>query len=74
MHQLVTRSTWTHSIVGMVDTVFHLTELEKYEVINIIDKLLTYLSIPDRQDLNVLPYAVSLEAQNQFYSRQLRSL
>lgn len=66
-----TLSDWSHTIIGILDATWSLTDLERYHSLEVINKLLTYLRIPERSTPVFIPIDVALEVQSQFWSLQL---
>lgn len=54
---------WLNTIVGLLDSAFHLSDIEQYHVLNIVSQLLEYLRIPERGTPQNLPAAVAHEAR-----------
>lgn len=65
------RHHWLNTIVGILDTAFYLTDEEQFFVIEIVQRLLTKLQIPERGNPVTLPLPVLLEITSSFYTVQL---
>ena len=65
------RHHWLNTIVGVLDTAFHLTEHEQLETIKIVRGLLEGIRIPERSVAASLPAPVALEVESGFYTIQL---
>lgn len=65
------RHHWINTIVGILDTAFHLSDEEQYFTVEILRRMLGALEIPGRSQPNRLPAAVALEVTSDFYNRQL---
>jgi hypothetical protein len=71
MQNIIERHHWINTIVGTLDQAFHLTDEEQFYAIDIINRLLASLDIPDRSLPEVLPTPIVLEMASAIYSTQL---
>jgi hypothetical protein len=67
----VERYHWLNTIVGILDQAFHLTEEEQVHVLDIVNRLLDSLAIPERGQPQLLPPQLLLEMSAGLYSSQL---
>lgn len=65
------RHHWLNTVVGVLDSVFYLTEEETFAILEIVGSLLKNLNIPDRGIPAALPAPVAQEVAASYYSRQL---
>ena len=65
------RHHWLNTIVSVLDSAFHLTDHEQLATIDIVNKLLTRLNIPERGVPTSLPAPVALEVESGLYTIQL---
>lgn len=73
MDLIAERHHWLNTLVGILDSAFHLTDEEQYYTISIVATLLESLEIPERGDPAELPPAVALEVTSSFYTVRLSS-
>lgn len=73
MELVAERHHWLNTLVGILDSAFHLTDEEQFFTIDITAKLLDSLDIPDRSRPAELPPAVALEVSSGFYTVRLSS-
>jgi len=71
MSTRVERHHWLNTIVGVLDSAFHLTLDEQFAVSSIVNKLLAALRIPERGAAQVLPMPVVQEAHASYYSTSM---
>ena len=64
----VKRHHWLNTYLGIIDSAFLLTDEEQFHIIQIINKLLKGLDIPNRGGCLCLPSAVALEVESAFYT------
>jgi hypothetical protein len=62
---------WLNTIVGILDQAFHLSDEEQIHVLDIVNRLLAKLDIPDRSDPLVIPAPLALEISSGIYSTLL---
>jgi hypothetical protein len=62
---------WLNTIAGILDSAFHLSDIEQYHTLNILSQLLEYLRIPERGVPAQLPAAVAHEARSGAYALTL---
>jgi hypothetical protein len=67
----IERHHWLNTIVGVLDTAFHLTQEEQFHVVSILQSLLKSLDIPNRSTPLELPPALTLEMESEFYTAAL---
>ncbi|MCP4792030.1 MAG: hypothetical protein GY882_01640 [Actinomycetia bacterium] len=67
----IERHHWVNAFVGILDQAFYLTDAEQVCVIEIVDRMFTSLSVPQRGNPVDIPMSLALEAADGFYSRQL---
>ena len=65
------RHHWLNTIVGILDSAFHLSDVEQFETIALVRQLLTGLRIPERSVPSSLPAPIALEVESGFYTIQL---
>jgi len=71
MRQQVERHHWLNTIVGILDQAFSLTDEEQFYVIDIVNRMLESLYIPERGIPALIPTQVLLEISSGLYSAQL---
>lgn len=67
------RHHWLNTIVGILDSAFHLTDEEQFAVADIVTKVLVYLRIPERGEPVVMPVPLSQETHAGYYALALTS-
>jgi len=67
----IERHHWLNTYLGILDSVFFLTENEEFHTIKILSDLLAALNIPDRSTPAIIPSSVALEAKSSFYTINL---
>jgi hypothetical protein len=71
MKHNVERYHWLNTIAGLLDAAFYLSEEEQFLVIDIVNRLLVNLRIPERGDVAEMPPALALEVKAGFYTTTL---
>lgn len=71
MNVRVERYHWLNTIVGILDQAYHLTDEEQVHVLDIVNRLLDRLDIPDRSEPVVIPTPLAMEMSSGYYSTQL---
>lgn len=67
----VERYHWINTIVGLLDAAFYLSEEEQFLVLDIVNRLLVSLRVPERGAVTELPPALALEVKAGFYTSTL---
>ena len=67
----IQRHHWLNTYLGILDSVFFLSEEEQYHTIKIISSLLEAIKIPERGTPVLIPASVAVEAKNSYYSISL---
>ena len=71
MRVTVARHHWLNTIVGILDQAFFLSDEEQIHVLDIVNRMLESLSIPERGPAAILPSPLVLEMSSGIYSTQL---
>jgi len=71
MRQHVERHHWLNTLVGILDQAFNLTDEEQVYVIDIVNRLLEGLAIPERGEPALLPPQLVLEMSSGVYSTKI---
>jgi hypothetical protein len=69
----VKRHHWLNTIVGIIDSAFRLSPMEQIGTLDIVNKLLKKVNIPERSVASDLPAPVSFEIASGIFSNQLAS-
>lgn len=69
----IERHHWINTVVGIIDSVWHLTPEEQFHTIRVVKALLEHLSIPERGEPREVPAPLALEVDGGFYNLQLNS-
>lgn len=64
---------WINTIVGILDQAYHLDDVERVHVIDIVGRLLEQLNIPDREEPFAIPAPLALEISDGVYSSLLNA-
>jgi len=67
----IERHHWINTYLGILDSVFFLSDEEQYHTIKIVTSLLTALNVPERGLPVLVPASVAVEAKNSYYSISL---
>lgn len=67
----VKRHHWLNTIVGILDSAFNLSPMEQIGTLDVVNKILKKVNIPDRSLPSNLPAPVSFEAESGIFSAQL---
>lgn len=67
------RHHWVNTIVGVLDSAFHLTEEEQFFTLEIVGRMLEVLRIPERSRPSRLPAPVAMEVRSSFFTLALHS-
>lgn len=70
----IKRYHWVNTVVGILDSVFYLTDVEMYHSIDSLNKILSKLQIPERGGSVMIPASVAIEAESSFYTRSINNL
>ncbi len=65
---LVERHHWMNTFLGILDSAFHLTDVEQAQLIGILRDLFGALRIPERAEPSEIPAAVALEISSGFFT------
>ena len=64
----IKRHHWVNTIIGILDSVFILTEVEQFGAIDAVNKMLGKLNIPERGHAFLIPASVAMEAESSYYT------
>lgn len=67
----VKRHHWLNTIVGIIDSAFHLSPMEQMGTLDIVNKILKATRIPERSLALTLPAPLSFEISSGIFSTQL---
>jgi hypothetical protein len=67
----IERHHWVNTYLGILDSVFFLSEEEQYHTIKILTSLLEAIKVPERGFPVLIPASVAVEAKSSFYSISL---
>lgn len=62
------RHHWLNTFLGILDSAFHLTEVEQVQLIGIFRDLFSALNIPSRGEPAEIPAALALELSSNFFT------
>lgn len=71
--KVIERHHWVNTVVGVIDSAWHLTPEEQLQCIRIVGSILDVLAIPDRGPARQIPAALALEVDGGFYAAQIHS-
>jgi len=69
----IERHHWLNTVVGLIDSVWHLTPEEQYQTIRVVRALLERLAVPERGAPREIPASLALEVDGAYYNTQLNS-